>query len=92
MISQSLEQNTQMLLMITPTPWVYKNVIDKDNDERINIRPEHARHPVHIGNKWISQPKKPLLELIMVITGPQYNLREFIALTLTGGNQTSNQY
>ena len=92
MISQSLEKNTHMLLMITPTPWVYKNVIDKDNEERINIRPEHTRHPVHIGNGGISQPKEPLLELIMVITGPKYNLREFISLTLTSGNQTSNQY
>ncbi|KAK4729737.1 hypothetical protein R3W88_022725 [Solanum pinnatisectum] len=65
-----------MLLMITPTSRVYKNVINEDYDEGIKISPEHARHQVHKGSWGISQPKRHHQELIMAITGPKCSLRD----------------
>src|SRR5262249_928618 len=72
--SQSLQNNPQMLSVRSLIRRIHKHVINKHNDELIQVWPEHPVHQVHKDSRGIRQAKGHYQELVMSVPGPKSSL------------------
>src|SRR5262249_61246094 len=72
--SQSLQNNLQMLSVRSLIRRIHKHVINKHNDELIQVWSEYPVHQIHKDNRGIRQTKEHHQEIVMSIHGQKSSL------------------
>ena len=76
MVSQQLQNNPQLILMLSLRLGVDQNVIHKDYDKLIQIGLEYPMHEIHECGRCIRQSKGHHCKLKVAITRPEHCLRD----------------
>ena len=73
-LPKDLQRNSQMSFMLFYRARIDQNIIDEDDDELIQIGPEHPIHQVHECRWGIRQPKGHHQKFEMPIPGSESSL------------------
>jgi hypothetical protein len=88
MISQTLEDNSEVFGMFFLALGIDENIIDKDHDEFVELRHKHGVHEVHEVGWGIRETKGHYQELVKTITSGESGFgnvtRSNLDLVITG--------
>ena len=78
MLSEVLEDQSQVYLMICFVLRVHQDIIDLNYHELIQEIPKHAVHEIHECSRGIGQPERQYKELIMPVTCTERRFRNIL--------------